>query len=198
MVINMGKFRRNIWLFNQIFKNCFPSLVRLGILLLIFSSAVAQEHPRPDKLLMPPGKGLQVEEGQVIITFKDAPDERVFTDNGGNAHHKYKIVNAIAGKVPRDKIDKIKKHPNVLRVEDDAIVENLAQPIPWGVSKVRADWAWTTSTGAGVKVAVIDTGIDDTHPDFKDAYGVSRVFLGPTFVPGTTTSKDDHYHGTHV
>src|SRR5216117_170458 len=42
-----------------------------------------------------------------------------------------------------------------------------------------------------VDIAIIDTGIDLTHPDLN-------VYRNITFVTGTTTGNDDNGHGTHV
>uniref|UniRef100_UPI0040400E9A S8 family serine peptidase n=1 Tax=Streptomyces sp. DSM 41540 TaxID=3448657 RepID=UPI0040400E9A len=36
---------------------------------------------------------------------------------------------------------------------------------PWSLQRVLMDELWKQSTGKGVRVAVIDTGVDDTHPD---------------------------------
>ncbi len=46
-------------------------------------------------------------------------------------------------------------------------------------------------TGNGVKIAVLDTGFDNNHPDF-----VGRSVIGRSFVPGQTV-QDVHGHGTH-
>ena len=92
----------------------------------------------------------------------------------------------------------------------------------WALPKVQALQAWqlipnvylTSGTaGAGrIKVAVIDTGADCTHPDFANAGGSSRdaasggqiVFLLSQAMVGTTVNnpscawQDDYGHGTHV
>lgn len=47
-------------------------------------------------------------------------------------------------------------------------------------------------TGEGVKVAVLDTGIDPAHPDFSGQIEASK-----SFVPGQQVD-DKHGHGTHV
>jgi len=64
------------------------------------------------------------------------------------------------------------------------------QPIPWNIELVRANLVWSRVTGTGVKVAVLDTGIDDSHPDVP-------VSGGASFVPGVPSWKDGHSHGTH-
>ncbi len=64
------------------------------------------------------------------------------------------------------------------------------QPIPWNISMVKADQAWRRVTGRGVKVAIIDTGIDNNHPDLI-------VQGGASFVANVSDWDDDHSHGTH-
>ena len=63
---------------------------------------------------------------------------------------------------------------------------------------VMAPDAWSTATGSGVTVAVIDTGIDGGHPDFNDANGTSRIIGSAVVNPLATTATDRYGHGTHV
>ena len=66
--------------------------------------------------------------------------------------------------------------------------------LQWGPQKIRADWAWNTTTGnSSILVAVIDTGIDYNHPDLAANY----VPLGFDWVNNDTDPMDDHGHGTH-
>ncbi|MCX5784428.1 MAG: S8 family peptidase [Elusimicrobia bacterium] len=65
--------------------------------------------------------------------------------------------------------------------------------IPWGVKRVNASGAWNFTEGAGVKVAIIDTGMDYNHPDLKANYAG-----GYNAIVSTMTPMDDHGHGTHV
>src|SRR5690606_39309916 len=55
------------------------------------------------------------------------------------------------------------------------------------------------STGAGVTVAVLDTGIDYTHPDLGGGFGPGhKVVGGYDVVNDDPDPMDDHGHGTHV
>ena len=61
-----------------------------------------------------------------------------------------------------------------------------------------APQAWRRATGTGVGVAVIDTGIDGTLPDFTDAAGESRIVASVVTNPDAHTAQDTYGHGTHV
>lgn len=66
--------------------------------------------------------------------------------------------------------------------------------VAWGVEKVHADAATRAGyDGSNVTVAVIDTGIDDSHPDLDD-----RVVGWTDLVNGFENPYDDGGHGTHV
>lgn len=55
----------------------------------------------------------------------------------------------------------------------------------------------TRYTGKGVKVAVLDTGFEDTHPDFKDRSLILKSFLESDGAPTSASPVDKNGHGTH-
>ncbi|MEE4592332.1 S8 family serine peptidase [Streptomyces sp. DSM 41524] len=63
------------------------------------------------------------------------------------------------------------------------------QNTTWGLQGIRANWSHLT--GSGVKVAVLDTGVDTDHPDLTGC-----VEATASFVSGASV-EDGHGHGTH-
>ena len=111
---------------------------------------------------------------------------------GGSIKHTYRLVTAIAATLPQAAIDGLRRNPNVIAVEPDGEVRAIAQSLPWGIDRIDADVVHTGGNkGLGVKVAVIDSGIDATHLDLS-------VLGGYDFVNDDTDPADDNGHGTHV
>ena len=102
----------------------------------------------------------------------------------------------------------------VLRVEEDVLVTAYEKPsgkgkpgpspapvqvLPWGVDQVDAELVWFSgNSGDPVKVAVIDTGISQNHPDLSANLkgGVNFVFARGKVDPNKW--NDDNGHGSHV
>lgn len=60
----------------------------------------------------------------------------------------------------------------------------------WGLQATKV--ANSKYSGKGIKVAILDTGLDLKHPDF-----VGRSIVSKSFIPGVATVQDGHGHGTH-
>jgi thermitase len=83
--------------------------------------------------------------------------------------------------------------PN-MKVQAQLVPNDPYWSLQWGPQKIEADYAWDTTLGdPSVLVAVIDTGIDYTHPDLATNY----VPLGYDWVNMDADPIDDHGHGTH-
>ena len=65
--------------------------------------------------------------------------------------------------------------------------------IPWGVKRVNSAAAWQKTSGRGVKVGIIDTGVDYNHADLKPNYAGGYNAVEPAKPP-----LDNNGHGTHV
>ena len=138
------------------------------------------------------------EKVKVIIGYVDKPnhaDEDVIRGHGGKTKYTYHIIDAKAVEIPEQAIDRIKRNPRVAYVEEDAEVYALDEELDnsWGVKHIGAgDVHDDGNTGAGIKVAIIDTGIDYTHSDLDANYE-----HGYDFVNNDANPMDDNGHGTH-
>lgn len=137
-----------------------------------------------------------------IIVFDDTPYASAMTAQsasdlvascGGQVKYRYNVINGMAVTLPDSMAEKIRSLPNVKYVEKDQPVHILLDA---AVPQIGADQAWAEGyTGEGVKVAVIDTGVDAGHPDLNGG----KVVAWADFVNGSnSTPYDDNGHGTHV
>jgi len=139
---------------------------------------------------------------KVLIGFTQQPgpaEQALVHRAGGTIKYSYHLVPAIAATVPEGAIDGLRRNPNVTHVELDLEVHAVEEVLPWGVDRIDAEVVHSGgNTGADVKVAVIDTGIDKDHPDLESNIkgGVNFVAKGP-FV-NSDAWDDDNGHGTHV
>ncbi len=85
--------------------------------------------------------------------------------------------------------------PGLSFVEENGWMYAHGQTIPWGIERIDAVEAHNTSTGSGVGIAILDTGIDSRHEDLKVAGGYAVVSSRGNY---PEPWDDDHGHGTHV
>jgi len=115
------------------------------------------------------------------------------------------VVSVPAGTVPA-KVAAYGRSAHVQYAEPDYIANAVGKPTPpptvgadlylstqWGMTMVHAPEAWIVTKGlSSVKIAILDTGIDQNHPDLASKIVAQKNFTGK----GT---PDDRYgHGTHV
>ena len=110
-------------------------------------------------------------------------------------------VNGFAGNVPPGRLAALAADPRVVRVVPDRTVEANGKPgggggtpsqvVPAGVQRIGAAPGGVAYTGAGVGVAVVDTGVDFNHTDLQPLGTASFSAFGGS-------AQDDNSHGTHV
>lgn len=157
-----------------------------------------------------PQPGANYNPSRVIVKFSNGPD---FLPGTANYHalgaDNMFLVENPPGLSVAEAVGRYRHNPNVIYAEPDYNVSAVALPNDplwsqqWDMVKIAAPAAWDINTGApDVIVAVIDTGIDFTHPDLQGSLWTSPVdgSHGFTCMNGTCApgGMDDYGHGTHV
>ncbi len=115
--------------------------------------------------------------------------------------YRYRVVPGLAGIVTPQGWRTLLSNPLVQAVAPDLPVQAaLSESVP----VIRADRVWSEFrlTGAGVNVAVLDSGFDPNHPDVNDSVVAQHCFNHGTCPPAGTdesdSARDENGHGTHV
>jgi len=140
----------------------------------------------------------------VVVRFDRAPT-RVDTDRiveaRGKVGRQFKIVPAVEATIPTAALEGLRRAPGVAAVDIDGDIEGHEISNSWGVARIGCGvvhggtfpGAVVPVLGTGVRVAVIDTGINYNHPQLGLYYQG-----GHDFVNNDSDPMDDHGHGTHV
>lgn len=153
---------------------------------------------------------------QKIIAFSEQTTlswdekEALVRQAGGQPVRRLELINAVVAYFPAGAKGRLEAMPGVVLVADDDYAYLIAgtkgaasaeppskegQQLPWGVERINAHKAWAKSQGQGIKVCIVDSGADTSHPDLAGnlAGGVSHVD------PANSANYNDEIgHGTHV
>jgi len=167
------------------------TFVTFGVLLVASVAIVSLNSTTPEALT------------SVTIGFVDSIDRDFLAQVGAEVFYYFKTFEAVNAFVPFSTIGRILDFDFIEFVAISQPVFAMEDSLQWGVDRVDADLAWggpdgATSVnggqaGAGVNLAVIDSGIDYNHPDLSANYKG-----GYDFVDNDNDPRDGNGHGTHV
>jgi subtilisin family serine protease/sugar lactone lactonase YvrE len=93
-------------------------------------------------------------------------------------------------------IERLDAHPDVVYAEPDYLAHVITTPDDplyaeqWGLDQIGAPAAWDVVTGtADVVIAVVDAGLDASHPDLS-----SRLWTNPGEIPSNSVDDDNNGH----
>lgn len=146
----------------------------------------------PGRILVMPRAGLP-----------DAALSKILDDNGGGKTRRVgkselRIVDLPAGK-ERSMVEKLSRHPHIKFAEVDRLVKVSATTndpylgSEWHIQKIGATTAWDSAFGTGVTIAILDTGVDGTHPDLAGS-----MVQGWNVYDNNSNTADVYGHGTKV
>ncbi len=150
---------------------------------------------------------------KIVIFFDNTPltvQQQVVAQSGSSAVHTLSLINGLAIQLPAaadQALASLRSNPAVEEVYDDAVsvadgaicIDPAPSPVPesypWGLQKIDADAPAVQPQwqGAGVTVAILDTGIDLGHPEL-----IPQIVGGYNALAGGGSYADDNGHGTHM
>ena len=156
------------------------------------------ESTQPPALEFGPGRN-PLERVKVFIHFKVRPgsaEQALVKTAGGRIRYSYSLAPAIAAEIPLAAVEQLRRLPSVRGIEPVGLVYAIDAELDnaWGVKRIGGGTvhAWGNK-GTGVKIAIIDSGMDYTHPDLNSNYAGGYDFVNDDSYP-----MDDNGHGTHV
>ncbi|WP_116126977.1 S8 family serine peptidase [Lewinella sp. IMCC34183] len=145
------------------------------------------------------GDGLVFKHLQVAVVDGIAPEQgrRLATDSGvvryvepERTYHAVGAATDLLGEL-RDTLSLAQQQLEALQEAWADTPEPATEPrVTWGLRAIGA--TGEEDAGRGVRLAVLDTGLDTAHADFRD-----RIVTAASFLPGLPWDRDRYGHGTH-
>ncbi len=139
-----------------------------------------------------------------IVVYGDSVDAKAKTKHLESKHgfasdFRYgSALKGFAAKLTATQLAAVRSDPDVAFVQEDGSVEAVGfapvrtgETVPTGVRRIEAATAITAHQASTVSVAVIDTGVDLSHPDLNAVSGTNCV-------SPASAAQDDNGHGSHV
>ena len=146
-----------------------------------------QNHPKISRDLQSADPGQAV---NVIVQFKQIPSERQhqsILSRGARLRGHLTAIKAIAYSMPAASLAELEADANVTYVSPDRPVQG-AMDLAGAATNAAIEFQYGFD-GTGVTVAVIDSGIMDSHPDLHDSSNKSRVVYSQSFNSSSTPCR---------
>ncbi len=173
----------------------------------VAAAAAEPEGVRVIISLRPPAAGGAVGSREAAAAVAAAQAEVIAETPGLTPDYRYSHVPALVATVTEDELAALQTNPDVLYVQvDERTIAHTVDSVPaLGANIVHSTYG---ITGAGVRVAVLDTGVDTDHPYIAGSIVAQQCFnqgspfgAGDCPPSGTITgisAEDGNGHGTNV
>ena len=176
------------------------------VLLLAASFGSAQEKKLSSELNSRLGRSAALSSSEmidVVIQFRQGTplSNHVAKLLGLGAKHKnsFETIHGGLFQIPASLLPILANDPDIAYISPDRPIKHTS----WWDFALDASQATPVInagyTGDDIGVAIIDSGVHGSHPDFQDTRaGSTRVVYSQSFVPGDASVEDQYGHGTHV
>ncbi|QOR66382.1 S8 family peptidase [Cytobacillus suaedae] len=176
----MSHFKKNKW-----------AIFFLFMFMIILTSCQQSEEPNGFSAFEESNNHQTITETYMIL-FKKEIDKTIITTLGGSIVDQMENLPLVTAIIPSEKIKSLSENPAIQAIEKNKVYNiNPEEVINQEVEENPPKTFITSLTGKGIKIAVLDSGVERNHPDLKIAGGAS-------FVEGSIDYSDDNGHGTHV
>ena len=187
------------------------SLVRRSITALVLTScmtasAVSNAAPPEDKGPRSAGSETWAKGRILVMPRAGLPEKelaKILGAHGGKGRKigqsDLYIVDLPANASEKAIVARLAHHPHLKFAELDHLVSSDLIPndpyygSAWHLPKIGGASAWDSSQGAGVTIAILDSGVDSAHPDLA-----TRMVPGWNFYDNNANTSDVYGHGTKV
>jgi thermitase len=154
--------------------------------------AQAEKAYAPGRILVMPRAGMP-----------EAALAKILNENGGGKARRIgktelRIVDLPPG-LEKQSVEKLARHPHIEFAELDQVLSpeaSVNDPYfgsAWHLAKIGTPTAWDTASGSGVTIAILDSGVDASHPDLA-----ARMVPGWNWYDNNSNTSDVNGHGTLV